>query len=115
VSHRFYLAVAIHALQSCLQVHLMREIHKIRQALQAHPFNRFVRVPLSHELLGFCALSIQRAMAAHAQRHRGDRRHGRVNGMAMTEEAINVQSAGMELMAEIDRLSVLNGQIRAAR
>ena len=60
-------AVTLHAVKSGVQMHFMGEVDEVRQALQAHPFNRSTLLPVGQQLLRFGRLSSQRAMAAHAK------------------------------------------------
>jgi len=64
--HLLDAAVTVSALHPSLDVHLVREVDEIRQALQAHPWNRFFSLPLSHELLHFRMSGVHGTMAAHA-------------------------------------------------
>ena len=107
--------MAIDTSESRSQVHFMREIHEIGQPLQPDPFNGFVLSPVVQHLLGFSGLPVQRSMATHAERDRRNRRDGRIGGMPMAKKTIDAEATGVKSMAEIDRLPILNGQVRAAR
>ena len=102
--HGGHLAVAGGADKSGAEMHHVREIDVVRQAVDPDPGDRLPFVPVRHQFLDFRSVRGDEQMAGPAVRHRRDAGDRRLRGVAVTEEARDAVVAGMHLMAEGDRL-----------
>lgn len=69
ISHAFHSSMAIGALQSRAEVHLMGEVDKIRKTLEPDPWNRLTLFPICQEGVGVRSLRVEVTMTTQAQLH----------------------------------------------
>lgn len=112
--HAIDLTMTGATLQAMGEVTLVREVHKVRQALQTHPGDRLLTLPMIKEGLDAGLSRIKILMATHAEMQARNTGRRRLVCRAVTIETIQVELPGVKGMIEGDGLTVLGGQICAA-
>lgn len=107
MGHVLHSTMTVHAFHPMMEMHLVCEIDKIREALESDPLNRCLVFPIRQKLLRFRCVFLEVLMASHAELHGRDTGNARYGCIAMAKQAGHLQLTSMKLVAERDRLDVL--------
>ena len=102
--HLFHLAVALLAADPRPQVPLVAEIDMVREAVDPGPLHSLAGVEHLVQLLHVRLIQRHYGMAAHANIHRRDTGVRAFLGRAVAVKAIHFVVAGVDFVAERDRL-----------
>lgn len=102
--HGGHSAVTVAAVDAGADMHHVREIDMVRQAVDPDPGDGFLPVPITRQLLYFWGFRGNVEVTGTAVRHRGDAGEPRVCDLAVTVSAVDAVDPGMQRMAERDGL-----------
>jgi hypothetical protein len=85
-------------------VAVVAELHVVGHAMDADPIDRLLVLPVLLELLDALEVGAELGVAAHARLDRGNSGHAAAVRTTVTVEAIDLVLAGVQRVAERDRL-----------
>ena len=108
------MAVTGDALEAMGTMPFVREVNEVREALETSPRDRDLLLPVIQQRGSLRCFGGQVLMTTHAQLHGRDAGGGRLFGKPMAIETIDLESPGVQLMAEAQGLRIRADQIGAS-